>query len=90
MSAITATQTGKNNSVEILLTVNKGLIENISLTPQILEKRYYDTLCKFVLGSQFSLNIYVSLEKWLESSKNNDICSFIKSCIMQVVIDVFR
>lgn len=77
-------------SIEIQLKVKKGVIENISLNPQILDKDCFDALHHFIISSPFSVLIYVPLEKWLGLFNDRTECSFIKSCIIQMVIDVFR
>ena len=76
--------------LQIELSLNKGIIESISLMPQIIESNYVESLKHCTIGMQFSPKIDVFLEKWVKLCNDEVICKFIKSCILQVILDVYR
>lgn len=76
--------------IEIKLSLNKGIIENISLWPIVLDPSYVETLKHCVIGMKFSPKIDVFLEKWVELCNKQILCKFIKSCILQIILDMHR
>lgn len=75
---------------QIELSLNKGIIESILIVPQVIDSNYIESLKHCTIGMQFSPKIDIFLEKWVKLCNNEVICKFIKSCILQIILDVHR
>ncbi|KAF8795650.1 Lipoyltransferase 1 like protein [Argiope bruennichi] len=77
-------------NVEILMSINKGKIENISLDPQILKSESYNTLKQCIINNPFSILIDNSLTAWMHHSDDKMVCQIVKHNILQMILGVLR
>ncbi|GBL77536.1 hypothetical protein AVEN_41910-1 [Araneus ventricosus] len=78
------------SSVEIIMNINKGKIETISLDPQILKDESYDALKQCIINNPFSFLIDNSLSAWMHHCEDKIICQIVKHSILQMILDVLR
>lgn len=78
------------SNIEIKLASSKGIIESVSFNPEILEVNDIYSLNKHIIGMHFSPKIDVYLENWIIFCDDEILCKFIKACILQIILDVYR
>ncbi|CAL1287096.1 unnamed protein product [Larinioides sclopetarius] len=81
---------GLASSVEIIMNINKGKIESISLDPQILKDQSYDALKQCIVNNRFSFLIDNSLSAWMHYCEDKIICQIVKHNILQMILDLLR